>query len=104
MQKSRAATTLQKPAWVASLLISVASRVLPGGRRRDRYRQEFLAELYGMTPGHQIRHALQIVASSWSLRSATSNPDRERTTMITILRRTLQFESGVRTRHAGHPT
>ncbi|GAA1967883.1 hypothetical protein [Microbacterium deminutum] len=82
----REAPELQTPAFVPSLLISLAGRVLPGGSRRDRYRQEFLAELYGMTPARQTAHALQIVASSWSLRSATSHPQREGKTILTILR------------------
>ena len=86
MQGNRVAPTLRKPVWPASLLVSLGVRALPGGLRRDRYRQEFLAELYGMTAGRQIRHALQVVASSWSLRSATSNPNREGTTMLTTLR------------------
>lgn len=79
-------TPLQRPALLPLFLIALAGRVLPGGSRRDRYRQEFLAELHGMTRGRQIAHALQIVASSWSLRSATSYPNREEQTMLTALR------------------
>jgi len=33
----------------------------------------------------QTAHALRILASSWSLRSATANPHRERKTMLTVL-------------------
>ena len=84
--KTREAAQLHAPGFVPSLLIALGGRVLPGGARRDRYRQEFLAELYGMTPGRQTVHALQIVASSWALRSATSHPHREGKTMLTILR------------------
>jgi hypothetical protein len=76
----------QLPARLPSLLIALGGRVLPGGSRRTRYRQEFLAELHGMSPRRQTVHALQIVASSWSLRSATSDPHRERKTMTGILR------------------
>lgn len=84
--EDRKAPQLQTPALVPSLLIALGGRVLPGGTRRDRYRQEFLAELYGMTAGRQTAHALQILASSWSLRSATSHPHREGKTMMVILR------------------
>jgi hypothetical protein len=83
---ARERSAIRKPGPVAVLLITLAGRILPGGSRRDRYRQEFLAELHGMAPGRQIAHALQIVASAWSLRSATANPDRERKTMLTMLR------------------
>jgi hypothetical protein len=74
------------PAVVPSLLIALGGRVLPGGSARERYRQEFTAELYGMTPRRQTAHALQIVVSSWALRSATRHP-REGKTMVNILRR-----------------
>jgi hypothetical protein len=77
---------LRAPALVPSLLVALGGRVLPGGSRRDRYRQEFLAEMYGMTPGHQTVHALQIVASSWSLRSAMAHPHREGKTVLANLR------------------
>jgi hypothetical protein len=77
---------LLSPALVPSLLITLGGRVLPGGSRRDRYRQEFLSELYGMSRGRQTVHAFQILASSWSLRSATRYPQREGNTMLSILR------------------
>jgi hypothetical protein len=77
---------LTRPALVPSLLVALATRVLPGGSRRTRYRQEFQAELYGMTPGRQTAHALGILASSWSLRSATADPRREGRSMLIILR------------------
>ncbi len=76
----------QAPARVPSLLIALSGRVLPGGSVRDRYKREFVAELYGMTRAQQTAHALQIVASSWSLRSAMSHPQREGNTMLSVLR------------------
>lgn len=80
------ASRVMRPALVPAFLVAVAVRVLPGGTRRDRYRQEFQAELYGMTSGRQTVHAFQLLASSWSLRSATAHPGREARSMITILR------------------
>jgi hypothetical protein len=74
------------PALVPLLLIRLGVRVLPGGLRRERYRQEFLAELHGMSGREQTLHAFQIVGSSWSLRSATTNPQREETTMLSMIR------------------
>jgi hypothetical protein len=77
---------LEPPALLPSLLVALASRMLPGGSRRNRYRQEFTAELYGMPFRRQTSHAFQIVASSWSLRSAIANPQRKGRTMLTIVR------------------
>ena len=84
--RGRETRQLTRPAFVPSLLVSLATRVLPGGTRRNRYRQEFQAELYGMTAVRQTAHALGILASSWSLRSATTDPRREGRSMLTILR------------------
>jgi hypothetical protein len=85
-RSDRHAPSLAHPAAVPSLLVALASRVLPGGSKRTRYLQEFRAELYGMPVRRQTTHALRIVASSWSLRSASANPERERRTMLTVLR------------------
>jgi len=81
-----AAPGLAPPKFIPSLLVALASRVLPGGSRRNRYRQEFRAELYGMPARRQTAHALRILASSWSLRRATAHPARERTSMLTMIR------------------
>jgi hypothetical protein len=48
---------------------------LPGADRW-RYRQEFLAELYGMTPAEQLHHASGVLSRVWTLRAALSEPDR----------------------------
>src|SRR5215468_4634978 len=55
--------------------VQVATRVLPGATR-DRYRQEFLAELYGLGRTRQLRHAFGVLSRSWALRAAISTrPD-----------------------------
>ena len=74
------------PALVHSLLVELAAQVLPGGSKRRRYLEEFQAELYGMPTRRQAAHALRILAFSWSLRRATANPNRERMTLMTMLR------------------
>jgi hypothetical protein len=78
---------LAPPGFLPSLLVALASRVLPSGSRRSRYRQEFKAELYGMPRRRQTAHALQIAASSWSLRSAIASPQRKGRDMLAIVRR-----------------
>jgi hypothetical protein len=62
-----------RPAWWARLAVGLAARPLPAGKR-DRYRREFLAELYGMTPAEQFRHASGVVARAWALRRAVGGP------------------------------
>lgn len=78
---------LTPPGFVPKLLVALASRVLPVGSTRSRYRQEFTAELYGMPLWHQTAHALQIMASSWSLRSAIASPEGKGENMLTIVPR-----------------
>ena len=57
------------PSAVATHLVTMAARTLPA-THRSRYRQEFIAEMYGLPRSHQIRHALQVLALAWALRSA----------------------------------
>jgi hypothetical protein len=49
--------------------VRVATWVLPRSTR-DRYRQEFLAELYGLGRTRQLRHAAAVLSRSWALRAA----------------------------------
>lgn len=53
--------------------VQVATRVLPGATR-DRYRQEILAELYGLGRTRQLRHALGVLSRCWALRAAINTP------------------------------
>jgi len=50
--------------------VRFATLTLPRGPLRDRYRQEFLAELYGQPSGEQARLARGILTHSLALRSA----------------------------------
>ena len=52
-----------------------ASLPLPS-EHRWRYRQEFLAELYGMTPAEQLHHAAGVLSRVWTLRVALAAPGR----------------------------
>jgi hypothetical protein len=53
--------------------VQLATRVLPGATR-DRYRQEFLAELHGLGRTRQLRHAAGVLSRSWALRAAINTP------------------------------
>jgi hypothetical protein len=57
------------PTWWASLAVRSAALPLPS-EPRWRYRQEFLAELYGMTPSEQLHHATGVLSRAWALRIA----------------------------------
>ena len=50
--------------------VRLAVLTLPRGRLRDRYRQEFLAELHGLAAGQQARQSLGILVHALALRSA----------------------------------
>jgi hypothetical protein len=59
--------------WLPRHTIQLATRVLPGSAR-DRYRQEFLAELHGVSRARQLRHAIGVLSRSWALRAAINTP------------------------------
>ena len=51
--------------------VELAVRVLPP-EHRGRYGLEFVAELYGLPPAQQRRHAARVLTSAWALRTALS--------------------------------
>jgi hypothetical protein len=72
---SRGTGQAGQPTWWASLVVRTAALPLPS-EYRYRYRQEFLAELYGMPPAEQRRHATGVLSRVWTLRVALSEPAR----------------------------
>jgi hypothetical protein len=72
---SRGTGQAGRPIWWASWAVRSASLPLPS-EFRYRYRQEFLAELYGMTPAEQLHHATGVLSRVWTLRVALNEPAR----------------------------
>jgi hypothetical protein len=72
---SRGTGQAGQPIWWASLAVRSATVPLPS-EFRYRYRQEFLAELYGMTPAEQRHHATGVLSRVVALRVALSEPAR----------------------------
>jgi hypothetical protein len=72
---SRGTSHAGPPTWWASLVVRSAALPLPS-EHRWRYRQEFLAELYGMTPAEQRHHATGVLSRAWTLRGALAEPER----------------------------
>ena len=72
---SRGTGQAGQPTWWASLVVRSASLPLPS-EHRWRYRQEFLAELYGMTPAEQRHHVGGVLSRVWTLRVALAEPGR----------------------------
>jgi hypothetical protein len=72
---ARRAPASGTPAWWASWVVRSAARPLPAAHR-DRYRQEFPAELHGMTPAQQLQHATGVLSRTWSLRTILNEPAR----------------------------
>ena len=84
------ATARARPALAPRLLVRLAVRALPGGPVRDRYRREFLAELYEMPTRRQTTHMMAILANAWALRAAvTSQANREEAVATIIPRKPL---------------
>jgi hypothetical protein len=77
----------RRPAWWASQAVEFAALAVPAGGRRDRYRQEFLVELYDMDHAQQLRHALGVLAQAWTLRTALGHtPEDDAVTIHWFLR------------------
>ena len=72
---SRGTGQAGQPTWWASLVVRSAALPLPT-EHRWRYRQEFLSELYGMTPAEQRHHATGILSRVLTLRVALNEPAR----------------------------
>jgi hypothetical protein len=70
----------QPPGPWPSRAVRLAVRLLPAGPARERYRHEFIAELYGMPHSRQVRHVLGLLARSVALRSAVDR-DRQPSTL-----------------------
>jgi hypothetical protein len=56
-------------------MVRLATRALPKGAVRDRYRAEFLADLYGLTRWQQTRYALGILSCVRALRTAVTSKE-----------------------------
>jgi len=54
----------------ARLGIDLAVRTLPTRAARDRYYAEFVAELYDLPPGAQLRHLAGLLSQAFALRAA----------------------------------
>jgi hypothetical protein len=63
---SRGTSKAGQPTWWASWAVRSAALPLPS-EHRWRYRQEFLAELYGMTPAEQLHHVTGVLSRVWTL-------------------------------------
>jgi len=65
-----AGAVVRPPTATASALVSLSLHRLPSGPTRSRYEREFIAELYGLSPAQQLRHALGVLAASGALNHA----------------------------------
>ena len=65
--------TLRAAGFCPRHTVQAATRVLPGSTR-DRYRQEFLADLYGLSRSRQLHHAAGVLSHAWALRAAINTP------------------------------
>jgi len=75
---SRGTGQAGQPTWWASLMVRSAALPLPS-EHRWRYRQEFLAELYGMTPSEQRQHTRGVLSRMVALRVALASRNGSRT-------------------------
>ena len=72
---SRGTGQAGRPTRWASVVVRTAALPLPS-EHRWRYRQEFLSELYGMTPAEQLHHVTGVLSRVWTLWVALEEPER----------------------------
>ncbi|WP_143447607.1 hypothetical protein [Kineosporia sp. R_H_3] len=65
------------PGRPARWAVRVAVQVLPAGAVRDRYRDEFVAELYGMPLRRRLRHLAGVAAAMPTLGAVVRKAGRE---------------------------
>ena len=59
-----------RPSVLARVGVALATRLLPAGPARTRYRDEFLAELHDLPPTAQLRHTAALLIRGTALRAA----------------------------------
>jgi hypothetical protein len=67
---NRPASDLTTPGRWSRGGVDLAVRALPAGPVRDRYRQELLADMYGMSQRTQTAYTLGVLTHIWALRAA----------------------------------
>ena len=70
MSAERGISRGTRPTRSARALVRLAAFALPVGAIRDRYRQEFLADLHGMTRSQQARYGAAVLGHAIPLRIA----------------------------------
>jgi hypothetical protein len=71
--RARRAGPVTAAAWWPAGMVRLAARALPKGAVRDRYRAEFLAELYGLRRWQQTRDAIGVLSCALALRTAVTS-------------------------------
>ena len=82
-------TSSPRSVGAARLTVGLAARLLPTPADRRRYQAEFVAELHGLPPAAQLRHAVGVLSQTLALRAALGDtPARlEEAEMTTFGRR-----------------
>jgi hypothetical protein len=75
---------MRPPSW-AERGVALAAHVLPAGATRERYRQEFVAELYGLNRREAAAYTLGVLVNAWALRAVifSDSPVAKEATMHT---------------------
>lgn len=79
--------------WVR--VVALALRAVPAGPARERYRQELVAEMYGMEVRVQRHHALGVLRSALALRVALTNPKRTTTKEAMMMKKRWRCRLGI---------
>lgn len=75
---------MRAPPWWARKGVALAAHLLPSGPIRERYRQEFLAELYVMTRWQAAKYVFEVAKNARRLRAAVVVDIDRATTRTTV--------------------
>lgn len=87
LRKRRARFSPLHPDVVPYRAVVLAAHLLPAGERRDRYRAEFVADLYGLPKTRQLAYAAQVLTRAISLRHALNTAHQHTVEEVLPMRR-----------------
>ena len=89
-----------RPTWWSLTTTRAALRLVPPGGARDRWQQELVAELHGLSRVEQARHTIGVVTRAPALRAAVTARDRATLPGEDIMRKPLICRIGLHRWHS----
>jgi hypothetical protein len=69
-------TSGARPSWWSRTATRAVLHAIPSGPARERWQDELVSELYGLSSREQARHTLGVITRATALRAAVTDRDR----------------------------